>query len=341
MVSKLATFRTDDETWDSFQAKAKRNGTNASALLQRFVRDYLDDKLDIRIDSPAASDVDIQVIINEAIAPLVARLEALETNRSEAVAPTKKVEDSRLTELETEIKRLNNAIAIKDNEIEHHKREISNKTHKINDLQIEIQDYHRDQLEKDGISLPPREETVVTLSGNFTQKDLDKAAKKGAKQQSSRSETIAALPIDNPLPDNALSKESAASKKPYQVTYRLNRDGSVILRSLVGTSIKVLKRMRDDELKAIGLFRTLIGANEKFFPIDPDAIAATDKPKSTKKQSTKVDTGKRFTSMAAAAYYRQKTGQPLKETTLIANAKKYGFVIKEKGSGLYALIDES
>jgi SpoVK/Ycf46/Vps4 family AAA+-type ATPase len=68
MVSKLATFRTDDETWDSFQAKAKRNGTNASALLQRFVRDYLDDKLDSRIDSPAVSDVDIQAMIDDAIA---------------------------------------------------------------------------------------------------------------------------------------------------------------------------------------------------------------------------------------------------------------------------------
>ena len=210
MVSKLATFRTDDETWDSFQAKAKRNGTNASALLQRFVRDYLDDKLDSRIDSHAAPDVDIQVIINEAIAPLVARLEALETNRSEAVAPTKKVEDSRLTELETEIKRLNNAIGIKDNEIEHHKKEISNKTHKINDLQIEIQDYHRDQLEKAGISLPPREETVLTLSGNFTQKDLDKAAKKGAKKQSN----IAAPTVEKSLDNEGLSEAIAASAKP-------------------------------------------------------------------------------------------------------------------------------
>lgn len=67
MVSKLATFRTDDETWDSFQAKAKSNGTNASALLQRFVRDYLDDKLDSRIDSPAAPDVDIESIVNVAV----------------------------------------------------------------------------------------------------------------------------------------------------------------------------------------------------------------------------------------------------------------------------------
>ena len=68
MVSKLATFRTDSDIWDSFQDKAKSNGTNASALLQRFVRDYLDDKLDSRIDSPAAPDVDIDAKINDAIA---------------------------------------------------------------------------------------------------------------------------------------------------------------------------------------------------------------------------------------------------------------------------------
>ena len=133
MVSKLATFRTDSDIWDSFQEKAKSKGTNASALLQKFVRDYLDDKLDSRIDRPAAApdvaiqtmideaiakqspapDVDIQTMIDdalsskirelreefeeqikifrsemdEAIAPLLARLEALETNRSEATAP--------------------------------------------------------------------------------------------------------------------------------------------------------------------------------------------------------------------------------------------------------------
>lgn len=75
MVSKLATFRTDSDIWDSFQDKAKSNGTNASALLQRFVRDYLDDKLDNRIDSPAAApDVDIESIVNAAVE---SRLEAV------------------------------------------------------------------------------------------------------------------------------------------------------------------------------------------------------------------------------------------------------------------------
>jgi hypothetical protein len=63
-------------------------------------------------------------------------------------------------------------------------------------LQHEIQEYHRDRLEKDGIVLPPKEATVLTLSGNFTQTVLDKAAKKGTKRQSSRSEAIAATTIE-------------------------------------------------------------------------------------------------------------------------------------------------
>jgi hypothetical protein len=203
-------------------------------------------------------------------------------------------------------------------------------------LQIEIQDYHRDQLEKNGISLPAREETVLTISGNFTQKELDKAAKKGTNKQSSRSERIADPTIEKSFDEmlqalaipkteiKALSeaqkqtqfdyvkqrifeqtgeiwkwegapkdgkwvrvnKAIAATKK--QISYKLNHDGSVILRSLVGTSVKSLKRMSDHELKEIGLFKTLIGKDEKFFPTNESLelryqekeIATTDKPKS-------------------------------------------------------------
>ncbi len=67
-----------------------------------------------------------------------------------------------------------------------------------------------------------------------------------------------------------------------------------------------------------------------------DAIASTAKPKSTKKQSKK---DKRFTAEQAAAYYSEQSGKPMSAATLKANAKKYGFEIKERGSGLYALID--
>ena len=92
MVSKLATFRTDDETWESFQAKAKRNGTNASALLQRFVRDYLDDNLDSRIDSNAIPNLDsIDARIDERID---ARIDAIrseyDAKLDEAIALVKK-----------------------------------------------------------------------------------------------------------------------------------------------------------------------------------------------------------------------------------------------------------
>ena len=59
----LATFREDSVVWAKFQAKAKSKGTCASALLQRFVRDYLDDNLDNRIDSHAATDVDVEAMI--------------------------------------------------------------------------------------------------------------------------------------------------------------------------------------------------------------------------------------------------------------------------------------
>ena len=183
-------------------------------------------------------------------------------------------------------------------------------------MQIEIQDYHRDQLEKSGISLPPREETVLTLSGNFTQKDLDKAAKKGAKKQSN----IAAPMIENPLPDETLSDAIAATKK--QITYNLNHDGSVILRSLRGITDKQLKRMSEDELKAIGLFKTLRGKDEKFFPNDetlelryqekskPSAVTA--KPKSTKRSAKSKPILTRHEALAIAQSFSQKvTGQNL------------------------------
>ena len=74
----------------------------------------------------------------------------------------------------------------------------------------------------------------------------------------------------------------AASAKS-KITYQLGRDGSVVLRSIKGITLKALKRMSDADLKAIGLFRTLIGADEKFFPLDPNAIASSPKPKSTKR----------------------------------------------------------
>ena len=76
----------------------------------------------------------------------------------------------------------------------------------------------------------------------------------------------------------------AASAKS-KITYQLNRDGSVVLRSLRGITLKAIKRMTDAELKAIRLFKTLIGNDEKFFPIAPDAIASSAQPISTKRSA--------------------------------------------------------
>jgi len=70
-TNKLATFRIDDEVWQLFQDKAKANGTNASALLQCFVKDYLDDNLDKCIDKPVAN--------SEAIADLQSQISNLKS----------------------------------------------------------------------------------------------------------------------------------------------------------------------------------------------------------------------------------------------------------------------
>ena len=78
MVAKQlpqATFRiSDNELWESFKAKAKTNGTNASAVFWQFAKDYVDGNLDSRIDSPTAPDVDIESIVNIAFE---SRLEAV------------------------------------------------------------------------------------------------------------------------------------------------------------------------------------------------------------------------------------------------------------------------
>ena len=70
-----------------------------------------------------------------------------------------------------------------------------------------------------------------------------------------------------------------------------------------------------------------------------DAAAASAKPKTTKKQSKKSDADRRFTADEAATYHSEKSGKPLSASSLKSNAKMYGFMIKERGSGLYALID--
>lgn len=67
MTSKLATFRTDSDIWQKFQDKAKTKGTNASALLQNFVQNYLDDNLDSIDKQSRQTDNSIDINLDERI----------------------------------------------------------------------------------------------------------------------------------------------------------------------------------------------------------------------------------------------------------------------------------
>jgi hypothetical protein len=97
--NKLATFRIDDEVWQLFQDKAKANGTNASALLQGFVKDYLDDNLDSRIDTPIVSSdaiadlqsqiSDLRAVINLELVEIKTNLATTHNLASEAIANIK------------------------------------------------------------------------------------------------------------------------------------------------------------------------------------------------------------------------------------------------------------
>jgi hypothetical protein len=44
---KLATFKINSETWQSFQQKAKANKSSASAVLKQFIDDYLSNRVEL------------------------------------------------------------------------------------------------------------------------------------------------------------------------------------------------------------------------------------------------------------------------------------------------------
>jgi len=83
-----------------------------------------------------------------------------------------------------------------------------------------------------------------------------------------------------------LRDEIAATAKP-KITYKLKRDGSVILQSLKGITVKALKKMNRQELNAIGLLKTYFGINEKFFPIDEALDLNYQEREKTTKRSPK------------------------------------------------------
>jgi hypothetical protein len=69
-------------------------------------------------------------------------------------------------------------------------------------------------------------------------------------------------------PDSTAAKIAYASK--LKITYKRNPDGSIVLRSLVGIAMKTIKRLSDDELKALGLYREQIGLSTKYWEIQED-----------------------------------------------------------------------
>jgi len=207
MASKLATFRTDSDTWENFQAKAKANKTNASALLQGFLRDYLDNSIDSNLDKAA-----INYGIDESL-----------DSRIDAVLESK-------------------VYACIDERID-------NKLESI--LQRVV------SLESAAIATVTSEATAP--------------AKKPTESDNQESEVLPIIEAieatDTAAPDTVATDKATAPAKTKSITYQIAKDGSIVLRSLRGTDSRTLKKMNDSELKAIGLFKTLIGKDEKFFPI--------------------------------------------------------------------------
>lgn len=78
MVTKQlpqATFRiSDNELWESFKAKAKANGTNASAVFWQFAKDYVDGNLG-SVDGVAASTPNLDGIDERIDAALEAKVD--------------------------------------------------------------------------------------------------------------------------------------------------------------------------------------------------------------------------------------------------------------------------
>lgn len=105
--------------------------------------------------------------------------------------------------------------------------------------------------------------------------------------------TIEAVQSDKPIDSNALSDAIATTGKALKITYSLNRDGSVILQSLRGITVKELKKMNDQQLKEVNLFKSLVGLNDKFFPIDYPAKTAQTKLTNNQSQSTSTNISSR------------------------------------------------
>lgn len=90
MVEKLATFRIDEADWANFQQLCKNSGTNASKELLTYIKGCLEaGKLGQTTANPitaGSATGDIHAQIQAAIAPVLSRLEALETELGKEAA---------------------------------------------------------------------------------------------------------------------------------------------------------------------------------------------------------------------------------------------------------------
>jgi hypothetical protein len=94
-------------------------------------------------------------------------------------------------------------------------------------------------------------------------------------------EAITSLPIEKSLPDEVSSDAIVVSKT--KLTYKFAPNGSLVLRSIRGMRVDDFKRLTDDELRALGLYRDESNLHPKYFEIQDDRREG--KPKQAKEIS--------------------------------------------------------
>lgn len=92
----LGTFRIDKDVWKAFQDKAKNEGQNASAVLNRFIRQYLDGAVGMPADNESWAHLEeglegrieemVKAQLAISIASLENRLEEVERGKQKKTA---------------------------------------------------------------------------------------------------------------------------------------------------------------------------------------------------------------------------------------------------------------
>jgi hypothetical protein len=251
MASKVISTRLDESKVDELDLKASELGITRNELISKVLLEFLGvdktvDNLYTSVDKTVDSDILklVDSAVDNRIQFLIERIDSLEN----AIAKQNTTESSLLFHSEI-------VAPVRSDEIEL-EAIAANITYALNldcsiNLEsikgIEIQDLkllESWQLKELGLK---REYDEVQGKLKFFPIHSDKALKC--------------------LEPDALVSEKATSPAKKSITYQIAKDGSIVLRSLRGTDSRTLKRMNTQELKEIGLFKTLIGANEKFFPI--------------------------------------------------------------------------